>query len=280
MPPINKGQTALVDRHLARDLDRVEERAFLAQLEREWNLREAFTLRYEELVNQRGLFAFAHRNPEVAHCFSVETLERFLRGQLDGLDRQTVESHLSCPLCGLEVRFLRKQLQESNGTMSRDYARPQGVRGSKPYAAAAGRTRGAWGLDRRDVIAAAVCAASALSLFWLIPSQESEQPGAPTYREATGFVIESALPDAITVARDAFVLSWSVNFEAQEYEITVSTDDFNVLVSAKSLKTPEFHVPADRLADVPSGTTLFWNVTAKHHDGRSTRSETFKTVVR
>ena len=99
-------QADLIKRHLARDLDRVEERAFLARLDREPELMRAWAAAYDARVDQAGLAAFVVRDPDTAHCFSVETLERYAKDDLDEPDRRTVASHLRCPLCGPEVRFL------------------------------------------------------------------------------------------------------------------------------------------------------------------------------
>lgn len=105
-------QTALIRRHLARDLDRVEERAFLTARDRDPELMREWAAAYDVLAQRAGLPAFLVRNPDVAHCFSSETLERYVKGELDEQDRQTVGSHLPCPLCGPEAEFLRSTRPE------------------------------------------------------------------------------------------------------------------------------------------------------------------------
>lgn len=74
-----------------------------------------------------------------------------------------------------------------------------------------------------------------------------------------------------TVAREACLLAWSVQKPApavSHYAVRVSTEDiFEVLLVADDLIAPHITIPPERLAALPTGTRLTWQVTVFFENG-------------
>lgn len=106
------------------------------------------------------------------------------------------------------------------------------------------------------------------------------QPTGDEFRSSAGYVIESRVPDADALPRDAFRLRWAAAPEGSRYRVRVTTEELVVLATAADLSTPEFHVAAPLLSTLPSGATVLWQVDAYLPDGERVTSRTFVTRVR
>ena len=107
-----------------------------------------------------------------------------------------------------------------------------------------------------------------------------EQQSGDEFRSSPAYVVESRMPDATALSRDAFRLQWAAGPEGSRYRVRVTTDDLRVLATAADLDVPEFSVPAPRLSTLPAGGTVLWQVDAYLPDGERVTSRTFVTQVR
>ena len=280
-------QTLLISRHLACDLDRVEERAFWAALDRDPQLRSAFAEAHEALVQKAGLSAFAVRNPDVAHCFSTQTLEQFVRGELGDVDRQTVASHLPCPLCSSDVEHLidrgaadRSRPLTANGAPSRTQPAMPPARRRSPRARTWPRSRARVAMGVASV-AASVALVVGLSGRIDGPSFQGAAPsGSGVLRDSSRARIRAQLSEETALAREACVLRWSTDLAAEDFDVKVFTEDLEPIAGARSLKAPRFVIPEEALRKVPSQALLLWQVTARHADGTQVVSPTFRSRLR
>src|SRR5687767_9555307 len=95
-----------VERYFAGDLDVVERRQLEQRLVEDPARAAAFDVLYDARLSRLGLLALQPTDPELSDCFSPATLERYVLGQLDGIDAATVEAHLGCNLCAEQVQAL------------------------------------------------------------------------------------------------------------------------------------------------------------------------------
>jgi hypothetical protein len=102
---------------------------------------------------------------------------------------------------------------------------------------------------------------------------------APIYRDPGGRQIESLVSETAPIPRDAAVLRWSDPEPGARFDVTVTSETLEVVASGRDIETPEYRIPAERLADVPSGTKLYWQVTAHRPGGVTDRSRTFVTTI-
>ena len=98
----------LIDRYFAGDLDRVELRRLESEAAANPDLRAELDRAYDQRTEDAGLLGLLPAaDPSLKYCFSLDTLERFARNQLDEEDRLTVESHTPCPLCAAQLDAIR-----------------------------------------------------------------------------------------------------------------------------------------------------------------------------
>jgi hypothetical protein len=107
-----------------------------------------------------------------------------------------------------------------------------------------------------------------------------EQQSGDEFRSSPGYVVESLVPDAGALPRDAFRLRWAAGPEGARYRVRVTTEDLSVLATAADLSAPEFWVEAPLLSALPAGATVLWQVDAYLPDGERVTSRTFVTHVR
>ena len=107
-----------------------------------------------------------------------------------------------------------------------------------------------------------------------------EQQQVDQFRSSPGYVVQSRVPDAGALPRDAFRLQWAAGPEGSRYRIRVTTEDLVVLATAADLAAPEFSVAAPLLSHLPPGATVLWQVDAYLPDGERVTSRTFVTHVR
>ncbi len=102
---------------------------------------------------------------------------------------------------------------------------------------------------------------------------------APVYRDPGGGRIESLVPETEPIPRDTVLLRWTDPEPGARYDVTVTTESLQVLSTERDLETAEHRVPPERLSDIPSGTKLYWQVTAHRPGGVTDRSQTFVITV-
>jgi hypothetical protein len=107
-----------------------------------------------------------------------------------------------------------------------------------------------------------------------------EQRSGDQFRSSPGYVVQSRVPDAGVLPREAFRLQWAPGPEGARYRIRVTTADLVVLATAADLVAPEFLVEAPLLSQLPAGATVLWQVDAYLPDGERVTSRTFVTHVR
>ncbi|MEM1205570.1 MAG: hypothetical protein AAGN66_20230 [Acidobacteriota bacterium] len=104
---------------------------------------------------------------------------------------------------------------------------------------------------------------------------DAGRPGAgdgvsATFRQAEAAAVESLVEGA--VPRDAAVLRWRGPEGAVSWDLWVSSGDLSDLAVATGLTVPEYAVPAEALAGLPSGAPVFWRVVARLEDGTEVSS--------
>jgi hypothetical protein len=134
----------------------------------------------------------------------------------------------------------------------------------------------AWRWTVQWVAAAAVLlVGTTIGLVSLRERQTRDQ-----FRSSPGYVVQSRIPDAGTLPREAFRLQWAPGPEGSRYRVSVTTEDLVVLATVADLATPEFAVPAPLLSQLPTGATVLWQVDAYLPDGERVTSRTFVTHVK
>ncbi|MGH9158410.1 MAG: hypothetical protein ACRD2X_00270, partial [Vicinamibacteraceae bacterium] len=88
--------------------------------------------------------------------------------------------------------------------------------------------------------------------------QLNRRPADDTFREPDRQVVGSLVPTGATLPRDAFRLRWTPAPEGSRYQVTVTTEDLQVLTTAPEVTVAEFLVHEDLLSSVGSGERLLW----------------------
>jgi len=97
-------------RYFAGDLDPIERTAFEQEVETSRFRKRVFEAEYDYRTREAGLLALTQSDPDMRECFSMHTLEAFVRGELPPEHRKVVDHHLPCPVCGIQVEALREEL--------------------------------------------------------------------------------------------------------------------------------------------------------------------------
>jgi hypothetical protein len=103
-------------------------------------------------------------------------------------------------------------------------------------------------------------------------------PDGDTLRDGGAYVVEPAVAGEPALPRDAFVLRWTAGPQGTRYHVRVTTEALEVLFTAADVPEAQVTVPAERLAGLPAGTRVLWQVEAALPSGESVSSQTF--VVR
>ena len=119
---------------------------------------------------------------------------------------------------------------------------------------------------RRDPVTAV-----GLGYRYLAPDSET---GA-IYRTQEGDWLQSAIPEPEPLARDYLVLSWTAGPEGTVYDVQIMGEDLQPLARRLQITDTEYHVPPELVADLPSGSLLYWQVVAYLPDGRTVESISF-----
>lgn len=218
----------------------------------------------QQLATLRAAFtAPAAAAPDPASCPAPERIWEAVRGELppSGL-REVIEHTARCEACAEDWRLAAELERQSVAAA-----------GTAPGKVLQGRF-GRW----RPVMAAAALAAGLLVAIGLY--RTAFNPGQPTYREAGSEAIRSLVPEDQALPRQGAVLRWSPVPEAESYDVRISTEDLRLVLTAQSLKTASYAIPASALAGLPPGSKLLWQVDAVSADGSRRSSETFTVEVR
>ena len=217
----------------------------------------------QELARLRAAFAApAATAPDPESCPAPERIWQAVRGELPpaGL-REVIEHTARCEACAEDWRLAAELERQSVAAA-----------GTAPGKVLQGRF--GW----RPLMAAAALAAGLLVAIGLY--RTAFNPGQPTYREAGSEAIRSLVPGKQALPRQGAVLRWSPVPEAESYDVRISTEDLRPVLTAQSLKTASYAVPASALAGLPPGSKLLWQVDAVSADGSRRSSETFTVEVR
>jgi hypothetical protein len=123
-------------------------------------------------------------------------------------------------------------------------------------------------------LAAAALVVVAIGLGVVFRPGPAEKPGT-VYRTQEATWLRSILDEGAALPREDFVLVWAEGPEGTLYDVLVTTASLDPVAQGAGLKVAEFRVAPEALADLPSGSTVLWQVTARLRDGRLVESESF-----
>jgi hypothetical protein len=98
---------------------------------------------------------------------------------------------------------------------------------------------------------------------------------ADQFRASPGLVVSSLIQAETPLPRDAFQLRWTPGPEGSRYQVRVTTEDLQVLVTAADLTVAEFIVGPATLAPLADGRTVLWQVDVLLPEGGRITSPTF-----
>ena len=104
---------SMLARLMARDLDRIESAALMKQIEDDDAFKAQYDKAYDEHVDRHGFFSFLPADPDLVDCFSIDTLERFVRGRLSAKEEAVIRAHLPCAICGPQIEHLEEMIRTS-----------------------------------------------------------------------------------------------------------------------------------------------------------------------
>lgn len=126
-----------------------------------------------------------------------------------------------------------------------------------------------WGADLRWVAVAAL-------LFLAVGfSVQSWRHQSKTLNRGEGeSAVEALVEDGRSLPRNDFVLRWS-EIEGATHKIEITDEKLNPIDGAENLTEPRYKVAAEKLANLPAGAGIFWQVESLRADGSRETSETF-----
>ena len=193
-------------------------------------------------------------------CPAAERIWRSVEGELDAPENDSLLRHVGeCGACAAAWR------------LARDLSRSSGKK-REPVAAGRGDRFG--GLPMLAMAAALVLAAALGSQLFGPWRME-----APAFRTQQAEWLTPVGEDGESLPRDQFLLRWAGGPEGSTYDVRVTTEELDLLATGRSLEQPEYQVPAEALADLPSGARVYWQVTAHLPGGRRVDSGSFLTRI-
>jgi Putative zinc-finger len=208
--------------------------------------------------------AFATEGPPAdaagEDCPHPERLWAAVRGELPAAERDALLDHVAaCAACTEDWRLAAELARERRAVEAPVVPLPR-----------------PWTRQVRFLVPAAA-AACLLVVVGVRIEERREERLIAMRGEAQGAIrplVEGALP------RERFLLRWE-GPEGALYDVRVTTDDLlREVAIARRLERRELLVPAPKLAGLPSGSKLFWQVTAVRPDGEEVSSETFNVELR
>lgn len=181
-------------------------------------------------------------------------------GELSASKRRELVDHTStCPACAEAWRLARELAPQGESEAEGWLGSLFGLGRSWNYATFAGA-------------AAAVLVSVAIVT---VVGGRLGKPVPPEYRDSRPVPIRSLLPADEPVARDHALLRWSPGPPGSRYQVTVTSEDLRPVAAGSDLEATELLVPAGKLASLPAGAKLLWQVEARGPDGTRVRSDTF-----
>jgi hypothetical protein len=212
--------------------------------------------------NERLRRAFqATPGPPASEC-SADDLERIWRavsGELPVEERRRVVERVARDPAFAEAWRVAQELWRASGGSVQEVP-PRRLSGWSP----------AW-------IAAAAVVVLAAGAALVV---RDGSPEGDTFRGGNGYVVQPAVAGEPTMPRDAFVLRWTAGPEGTRYEVRVTTEELQPLFTATAVTTAEVSVPGERLAPLPAGSRVLWQVAATLPSGEIVSSQTFAARVR
>jgi hypothetical protein len=95
------------------------------------------------------------------------------------------------------------------------------------------------------------------------------------FRVVGSVTVESLLDEGTPVPRDGVILRWGGAPEGTLYTVEVADGNLEVLARSRSLEQAEYRVPAEALAGLPAGVTVYWRVEAVLPDSTPVSSSVF-----
>lgn len=189
-------------------------------------------------------------------CPTAERIWAAAWGEAPLEDRREVVDHLAtCPACAEAWRLAREIGREQDSS-----------------AADGGRSK-----EERPWLRPVLLAAAALfvAVIGLQVVDWQRTPDDAQYRDGATDAIVSLVPEDVPQPRNSLVLQWRAPEGSVAYDLRLTDTSLGLLARARDLSEPSFRVPPDRLATVPDGATLLWQVEAIFPDGSRLVSATF-----
>jgi len=188
-------------------------------------------------------------------CPADETVWRAAQGELDARALEGVIDHTaSCEACAESWRMARAIGHEAG-------IRKAGRLPAYPH--------------RRVVLALGAVAATILIAFLVAPTLDDRLVPGVEFRDPTAVGIESLLDEAKAVSRHGFLLRWTAGPTGTLYTVELADENLAVLVRSEPQEPTEYAVPADVLAGIEAGSTLYWRVEAVLPDATRASSGVF-----
>jgi len=190
-------------------------------------------------------------------CPRADELWDACRAKLKAARAREIVRHVAgCPGCSAEWRL----------AMGDD---DRGAHRERPDATTATPGRRRWiGV----AAAAAVVAGLALVPFVLDFDRPNRQAA---FRSAESPELHSLTPEQRNISRHACVLRWSSVGDDAVYDLEVSRQTLEPVVSERGLVGTEYTVSQEALAAVPAGEPIVWRVEARLPDGRRVSSPSY-----
>jgi hypothetical protein len=216
-------------------------------------------------VLRRAFQALSERAVEDVSLEDRHRVWQALHGEIPALERAAVVDRLASDPALAEAWRIAHALQYESDRQRR------GARAAAP----AGRARSAWRQPVWLSLAATLLIATT-SLLVVVPQRH----GDATFRAAGRYAVEPLIAHAELLPRDAFALRWNAAPEGARYRVRVTAEDLRLLMSVEGLTEPSVTVDPARLATLPSGSIVFWQVEAVLPDGELVVSPTFVSRLR
>jgi len=183
-------------------------------------------------------------------CPSAEALWESAHGQLGAQDEEGILMHVGeCPACATAWRVARDLAADSPGKKV--------------------RKRSGW----LPMAAAAAIGFLLIGFGYVMWTGRSDI--APVYRAGGGEWLQSQVPEEEVLPRDRCLLRWTAGPEGTVYQLRVTDERLDVLARGRGLEEAQYLVPEEALLDLPPGSRIVWQVTARLPDGTTVDSTSF-----
>jgi len=188
-------------------------------------------------------------------CPTWEAIWKSAHRELERREEDVILMHVGeCPACAASWR------------MARDLALDAADRPAAPVNKMPRRM--AW----MPLAAAAVLvvAVAGVGIMWIAPDEQE-----PAYRTIEGEWLRPEIPLEEPLARDDCLLRWTPGPMGSTYKVRVTSENLEIISVGRWLDEPEFLVSATALEELPPGSRIFWQVSARLPDGHRVDSASF-----